>query len=303
VNGESDLDQSIDHRDSPTMSVRHISSQKDLTALLESKRSGLVVIDFWATWCQPCHVIGPTFDALAKSYPHVAFVKVDTDRCADIAQKYNVRTTPTFIFIKEGSVVNTVLGPDKDGLRSGVNEHAPGGSSSGESSKVSLLEYLDRPQVNCLNESSEHTLKSILSGTTANTTAAYVESDADEQLLMNIPFNQAVRVQAISIKAGELAHAPKLIKIAVNNPHIGFDDIESANEPQVAQVLELTEEQVTDGSPIPLRFVRFQAVSSLHIFVASNHGGEDETRINAIDVLGLPGQVSRVDELRAREES
>jgi len=71
----------------------------------------------------------------------------------------------------------------------------------------------------------------------------------------------------------------------------------------VAQVLELTEEQVTNGTPIPLRFVRFQAVSSLHIFVASNHGGEDETRINAIDVFGLPGQVSRVDELRAREEN
>lgn len=72
-------------------------------------------------------------------------------------------------------------------------------------------------------------------------------------------------MQAISIKSTELAHAPKLIKIAVNNPHIGFEDIESANEPQVAQVLELTEEQVTNGTPIPLRFVRFQAVSSLHV--------------------------------------
>ena len=72
-------------------------------------------------------------------------------------------------------------------------------------------------------------------------------------------------MQAISIKATELAHAPKLIKIAVNNSHIGFDDIENANEPQVAQVLELTEEQVTNGTPIQLRFVRFQAVSSLHV--------------------------------------
>lgn len=72
-------------------------------------------------------------------------------------------------------------------------------------------------------------------------------------------------MQAISIKATELAHAPKLIKIAVNNPNIGFEDIENANEPQVAQVLELTEEQVTNGTPIQLRFVRFQAVSSLHV--------------------------------------
>lgn len=80
-------------------------------------------------------------------------------------------------------------------------------------------------------------------------------------------------MQAISIKADELAHAPKLIKIAVNNPNIGFEDIESANEPQVAQILELTEEQVTNGSPIPLRFVRFQAVLSLH--VRSTHRTDD----------------------------
>jgi len=72
-------------------------------------------------------------------------------------------------------------------------------------------------------------------------------------------------VQAISIKATDLAHAPKQIKIAVNNPNIGFEDIEDANEPQVAQVLELTEEQVTNGTPIQLRFVRFQAVLSLHV--------------------------------------
>jgi len=51
----------------------------------------------------------------------------------------------------------------------------------------------------------------------------------------------------------------------VNNPNIGFEDIENANEPQVAQILELTEEQVTNGTPIPLRFVRFQAVASLHV--------------------------------------
>lgn len=72
-------------------------------------------------------------------------------------------------------------------------------------------------------------------------------------------------MQAISIKATELAHAPKSVKIAVNNPNIGFEDIENANEPQVAQVLELTEEQVTNGTPIPLRFVRFQAVTTLNV--------------------------------------
>ena len=44
------------------------------------------------------------------------------------------------------------------------------------------------------------------------------------------------------------------------------------------------------GKRIPLRFVRFQNVNSLHIFVASNQGGEEETMINSIDLFGLPVQ-------------
>jgi hypothetical protein len=55
------------------------------------------------------------------------------------------------------------------------------------SPQISLLQHLEAPQLNCLNESSEHTLKSILSSKKPNATSAYLLSDADEQLLLNIP--------------------------------------------------------------------------------------------------------------------
>lgn len=45
-----------------------------------------------------------------------------------------------------------------------------------------------------------------------------------------------------------------------------------------------------NGERVPVRFVRFQNVNSLHIFVASNHGGEDETRVDSIDIFGVPVQ-------------
>jgi len=55
-------------------------------------------------------IIGPTNEQMNScSLPStVAFVKIDTDKCADIQQKYNVRTMPTFIFIKDNNVVETV---------------------------------------------------------------------------------------------------------------------------------------------------------------------------------------------------
>jgi hypothetical protein len=56
-----------------------------------------------------------------------------------------------------------------------------------------------------------------------------------------------------------------MVKIAVNKQSIGFDDVENAEEPVVAQVLEITEAQASGAERIPLRFVRFQKVDSLHV--------------------------------------
>ena len=59
--------------------------------------------------------------------------------------------------------------------------------------------------------------------------------------------------------------APRTIKLFINKPSLGFEDVEDAVEPEAAQVIELTDEQVKEGKPIPLRYVRFQAVTSLHV--------------------------------------
>jgi hypothetical protein len=53
--------------------------------------------------------------------------------------------------------------------------------------QISLLEYLDLSQLNCLNEDNDHPFKSIVSLKVRSVAASYLQSDADEQLLMNIP--------------------------------------------------------------------------------------------------------------------
>ena len=78
-------------------------------------------------------------------------------------------------------------------------------------------------------------------------------------------FNQAVRVRSIIIHSKVKAQAPKTIKILVNRPNLGFEDVEDAEEPEVTQSLSVSDAAVTAGEPVPLRFVRFQAVNSLHV--------------------------------------
>ncbi|THH08614.1 hypothetical protein EW145_g2581 [Phellinidium pouzarii] len=154
-----------------------------------------------------------------------------------------------------------------------------------KASDISLRNHLDPSQVNCLNEAAEHPLKSILSKDEP-AADAYLESDADAQLLINVYFNQTTRVRSMVIHTKEpnLSHAPKSIKLFINKHAIGFEDVEAGEE----QTLELSEDDVSQGKPIALHFVKFKSVNSLHLFVESNQGeGEEEaTRIDRIDFFG-----------------
>lgn len=88
--------------------LKHMHSVADFDTLLNNRASGLVVVDFHATWCRPCHAIAPVFDKLSQSYRHVAFAKVDVDAQPAISRRYEVSAMPTFLFIKNKYVVDTV---------------------------------------------------------------------------------------------------------------------------------------------------------------------------------------------------
>lgn len=76
---------------------------------IEEAGGKLVVIDFHATWCGPCKVIGPKFEELAAIHDSVVFVKVDVDECEDIATEYDISSMPTFKFVKNGQVVSAAF--------------------------------------------------------------------------------------------------------------------------------------------------------------------------------------------------
>jgi thioredoxin 1 len=78
----------------------------------EVPTSGVVVIDFFATWCGPCKTIAPAFADFGKEYPKVTFLKADVDVAEVLASKYNVSVLPTFVFLKDGAVINRIEGAD-----------------------------------------------------------------------------------------------------------------------------------------------------------------------------------------------
>jgi thioredoxin 1 len=85
---------------------------KQISDSNEIPTKGLVIIDFFATWCGPCKRMAPLFSDLENKYPTVKFLKVDCDESGDIATAFSVQALPTFVFLRDGKRVASVKGAD-----------------------------------------------------------------------------------------------------------------------------------------------------------------------------------------------
>jgi len=75
------------------------------------KTDKLVVIDFWAEWCGPCRMVSPIIEQLAEEYKDkVVIGKIDVDENNEATEKFGIRNIPTVLFIKNGQVVDKIIG-------------------------------------------------------------------------------------------------------------------------------------------------------------------------------------------------
>jgi len=247
-------------------------------------------------------MIAPHFERLSDQFKQAIFCKNDVDQSKAVAQAHNVSAMPTFVFVKNGSRVDELRGADVAGLQQRLIKHAgpaqpdfgasagpvasgsgsPGSPAFAGAGAPSVSAQIDKAQSSCLNEAEAHGIKQLLTG------GGYLESDADEQLIVSLATMQSLRLRALRFKTNpdHLAHAPKALKLFINRPTIGFDDAEND---AATQEIELSKDQASGAEAVQLRFVLFQRVQSLQIFVSSNQGGEDTTRIDAIEVFGELG--------------
>ncbi|KAG2018094.1 hypothetical protein CC2G_007544 [Coprinopsis cinerea AmutBmut pab1-1] len=108
----------------------------------------------------------------------------------------------------------------------------------------------------------------------------YLESDADDQLIIRIPFTGNVKLRSLLLKAGPGEKTPEKIILFASEPNLDFD---SVNEKKPSQELEVA--QGSEVGEYPLRTVKFNNISSITLFIPAAQG-DDVTRIYYVGFLG-----------------
>ena len=107
-----------------TENVKRIGASQFETQVIQSALP--VVVDFYATWCGPCKILGPRLDQLAGSYTNrIRFVKVNVDEASALARQYDIQAIPTLLFFKDGKVTDRLVGlPATEDLKERLEKFA-----------------------------------------------------------------------------------------------------------------------------------------------------------------------------------
>lgn len=90
------------------MPAIHITAQNFDTVISSGQ---LVLVDFWATWCRPCQMMGPIMDQLAEDYEGRAIIaKINVDECRKICTRFGITNIPNFKLFKNGVEVGNLVG-------------------------------------------------------------------------------------------------------------------------------------------------------------------------------------------------
>ncbi|XP_020273745.1 PITH domain-containing protein At3g04780 [Asparagus officinalis] len=170
-------------------------------------------------------------------------------------------------------------------------------SSTIQRGQVDLIDFIDWRGIECLNHNSSHALANALKQGYRDDDGLHLESDADEQLLIYIPFTQVVKLHSIVIKGPE-EEGPKTVKLFANKENMGFSNV---NDYPPSDSIVLSPETL-EVIPVTLKYVKFQNVRSLTIFIEDNQGGDEITKVQKILLYGTTVDTTNMKDLKKVEE-
>ncbi len=105
--------------------IRNVTDKDFQAEVIEASKTQPVMVDFWADWCRPCHLIAPAVAEIAQDYAgRLKVVKLNVDENNNSAFQFNVRGIPTLLIFKGGQVADQIVGAvPKEQITKVVDRH------------------------------------------------------------------------------------------------------------------------------------------------------------------------------------
>ena len=104
----------------------HLNTATEFQSFVHANKNYLIVVDFYAQWCSPCKRIAPWLEKRASELgDQVVFAKVDVDVNHETTSTYGVTAMPTFLFIRDAKIVDSVKGASETNIDAKIKQHAP----------------------------------------------------------------------------------------------------------------------------------------------------------------------------------
>lgn len=106
----------------------NVTAENFQQIILEGSKQKLVIVDFWADWCEPCKQLMPVLEKLAAEYSdRVTLAKIDCEAQQQLAAQFGIRSLPTVAFFKDGQPVDGFAGVEPEAsIRARIEQHVPG---------------------------------------------------------------------------------------------------------------------------------------------------------------------------------
>ena len=105
--------------------VNSVTDSTFQAEVIDASKTQPVMVDFWAEWCRPCHMLAPTVAEIAQTYTgKLKVVKLNVDENTASAGRYNIRGIPTLLIFKGGQVAEQVVGAvPRDHIEKALQRH------------------------------------------------------------------------------------------------------------------------------------------------------------------------------------
>ncbi|KAF5552971.1 thioredoxin 1 [Fusarium napiforme] len=311
-----------------------IDSKRHFDSVLKSSR--IVIADFYADWSDTSNQIAPIYERFAKDVAQpnlITLVKVNSDNQPELSQEYKITNPPTFIVFADGKQVDQVQGADPQKLKdtlmkipalaTSLNEKTArenaGSASGGPGWKGmeaprgynDITDQIELRDLEVLNaDESAGTVRVLFDGSKPSglgngkgTSKDYVQSGADDQLLLYIPFQSIVKLHTLQLtslppKDDEDVMRPGNIHLYINRTH--NLDFNEADDTEPTQAIEISPEDWNEEGTVSLslRYVKFQKTSSLVIYVQQGEGDGETVRLDRVRLIGEAGAKREMGKLQ-----